>query len=184
MPVAHSLHMNAEARQVIAALGLAPLPREGGYFRVTWRTAAGSAIYFLLTDDAGGFSALHRLKTDELWHFHAGDPIEQVQLDPRTGAAQRLLLGADIAAGQQPQIVAPGGVWQGSRLAGPVGAAQVSTIGKVEPAPLAKPCGWALVSCTLAPPWDEAECEFGDRADLMATFPEQAELVRALTRGR
>lgn len=175
--------MNAAAQQVVAALGLAPLPREGGFFRVTWRTAAGSAIYFLLTDDAEGFSALHRLRTDELWHFHAGDAIEQVQLDPRTGAAKRLVLGTDLAAGQHPQVVAPAGVWQGSRLwhAGASATGEGGRAGTHTPA-AAQPHGWALVSCTLAPPWDEVECEFGERAALERQFPEHADLVRALTR--
>lgn len=160
--------MNAEARQVIAALGLEPLPREGGFFRVTWRSEAGSAIYFLLTDGPEGFSALHRLRRDELWHFHAGDPVEQVHIQPVTGELRRIVLGADIIAGQQPQVVAPAWYWQGSRL-------HKSGGGRVAH-------GWALVSCTLAPPWQEGESEFAERGTLLRMFPAHAEIVRALTR--
>lgn len=153
--------MNAAAREIVAALRLEPLPREGGFFRQTWRSAAGSAIYFLLTPE--DFSALHRLRTDELWHFHAGDAIEHVQLDPRDGQARIARLGADVRAGEQPQLVVPAGVWQGARIVAPR-------------------AGWALVGCTLAPAWREEDFELGGRAALQRAFPAQAGIVAALTR--
>jgi uncharacterized protein len=154
--------MTDEARQIIAALRLAPLSREGGYFRQTWRDAAGSAICFLVTER--DFSALHRLRGDELWHFYAGDPVEHVQLGP--GTVIRTRLGPDVLAGDVPQLVVQGGVWQGAHLA---------------PGPKR---GWALLGCTLAPPWDEAQFELGEREELLRRHaaPEQAALVCALTR--
>src|SRR5687767_4055852 len=115
--------MTPEARQIIAQLELAPLPREGGYFRVVWTSttrlpsgrAGTSAIYFLITDD--DFSALHRLRAEELWHFHAGDAVDHVQLDPANKSVTRIRLGPDVLARDQPQLIVRGGVWQGARLA-------------------------------------------------------------------
>jgi len=166
--------MNAEAEKIIALLGLAPLPHEGGFFRRTWTSpttlpdgrAAGSAIYFLLTP--GDFSALHRLQTDEAWFFHAGDPVEHVQLIPDGRTTRVALLGSDPLAGFVPQLIVPAGVWQGARLAPPNGAQPMHD--------------WALVSSTMAPAWDEREFELGGRAELLCEFPEAADLIRALTR--
>ncbi|MBM3851987.1 MAG: cupin domain-containing protein [Verrucomicrobia bacterium] len=153
--------MTAAARQVIARLGLAPLPPEGGFFRATWRNATASAILYLITDD--DFSALHRLAQDEVWHFCAGDPIEHVQLDPRDGLVRTARLGPDILAGEWPQVVVPAGVWQGARRAG--GSS-----------------GFALLGCTVSPPWDERGFELGARAELLAAFPAHPGIVRDFTR--
>ncbi|HUR57239.1 MAG TPA: cupin domain-containing protein [Opitutaceae bacterium] len=154
--------MKRDAAAVIAALGLEPLPHEGGFFRQTWRTEAGSAILYLMTPV--GFSALHRLRTDEVWHFHAGDAIEHVHLDPRDGCLRRTVLGPNVARGDAPQLVVPGGVWQGARL----GAVRVH--------------GWALLGATLAPPWNERDFELGARAKLQLTFPSHTDWIAALTR--
>ncbi len=163
--------MNDEARQLIAALGLAPLPREGGWFRQTYVSAerlangraAGSAIYFLVTPD--DFSALHRLATDEVWLFHAGEAVEHVMLDPRGGGAVGVTrLGGAVLAGEVPQLVVPGGVWQGARLA--AGGAR----------------SWALLSCTMAPAWAEREFELGERAALEREFLSAQGKIAGLTR--
>lgn len=154
----------SSAAEMIAALELAPLPHEGGYFRVTWRSELSSAILFLITPE--GFSALHRIAQDEIWHFHAGDPVDHVQLDARTGAMRRTRLGAAVLAGETPQLVVPAGMWQGARLAREDNAG----------------AGWSLLGCTLAPPWDERGFELGARAALRAAFPAHAEIIAALTR--
>src|SRR5262245_8014108 len=93
------------------------LPGEGGFFAQSWRSAladasgrpAGTAILFLLTTEE--FSSLHRLDTDEIWHFYAGDPVEHVQL--RAGETPRpTLLGHEIiACSHVPQLVVPAGTW-------------------------------------------------------------------------
>jgi predicted cupin superfamily sugar epimerase len=160
--------MNEEAKQLVARLGLERLPHEGGWFRQTWLSAvrladgrpAGSAIYFLITP--GDFSALHRMKTDEVWLFHAGDAVEHVTL--AHGGAQVTRVGGDVAAGEVPQLAVPGGVWQGARLA------QAGTR------------GWALLSCTMAPAWDEREFELGQREPLALEFPLARAPIEALTR--
>src|SRR5262249_32092133 len=108
------------ADEVIELLKLQPHPVEGGFFRETYRTAdllAGkgerrsisTAIYYLLTPKT--VSALHRLPGDEVFHFYAGDPVRMLQLWP-DGTTRTLVLGTDLKAGQVPQLVVPGGVWQ------------------------------------------------------------------------
>jgi predicted cupin superfamily sugar epimerase len=165
--------VNAEARQIISRLGMKPLPAEGGFFAPVWTSpvtgpggrALGSAILFLITE--ADFSAFHRLKTDEIWHFHGGDPAELVRLGPEAGSGGAVVLGADITGGQAPQVVVPAGVWQGARIRDPrVAGAR----------------GWTLFGCTLAPAWDEREFELGARDALLAEFPAHADLIRALTR--
>jgi predicted cupin superfamily sugar epimerase len=151
------------ARAVIEALQLEPLPGEGGFFRATWRNATASAIYYLLTRDS--FSALHRLDRDEVWHFHAGCPVRHVQL-LADGTARVTRLGANVLQGESPQLQVPAGHWQGAML---------------EPDPPAE-ADFALVGCTVSPPWDERGFTLGRREALIAAFPAQAALVRALTR--
>jgi predicted cupin superfamily sugar epimerase len=167
------------AREVISALGLQPHPIEGGFFRETYRSpgvipskflppgyhdgrdrSIGTAIYYLLT--VNNFSELHRLPTEEVFHFYMGAPVRMLQIFP-DGEAREILIGADILAGQQPQVVVPAGVWQGSRL---------------------EPGGhdFALLGATVTPGFDYADYEQGERADLIARFPNQAERIRELTR--
>jgi len=164
-----ALVVNAAANQIIATLGLAPLPNEGGYFRVTSNPPSGphvgpsahSSIWFLITPD--GFSALHRLKAKELWNFHAGDAVAHVQLDSATAQPKVTLLG--LGAGAVPSVTVPAGVWQGARL-------------MVTPGP----CGWAFFSCSMFPAWDEKDFELGARTPLLAEFPSAADWIEALTR--
>lgn len=164
-----------EARLLIQKLGLTPHPEEGGFFIETWRSgteiaaealggvydgprSAGTAIYYLLTPDT--FSALHRLKSDEVFHFYVGDPVEMLHLHP-DGRAETVLLGADIMNGQSPQVLVPAGVWQGARLA---------EGGRV-----------ALLGCTVAPGFDFADYDHGDRAALVAGWPAAEAKIAALT---
>ena len=156
--------MNAAAREVMARLQLAPLPGEGGFFRQTSRTATASSILFLLTPEE--FSALHRLAQDELWHFHAGDAVEHVQLDAVSGGCRVTRLGPDVHGGDAPQVFVPARVWQGARIAEGGTARQ----------------GYALVGCTVSPPWDEHGFELGARAGLLRDFPGHERWIEALTR--
>jgi len=118
------------AADLIRRLGLAPHPKEGGFFRETYRALdawpaaalparygrdhrASTAIYYLLTPTT--FSAIHRLQSDEIFHFYLGSPVRMLQLLP-DGSGRSVVLGPDLLAGQQPQIVVPHGIWQGSML--------------------------------------------------------------------
>jgi predicted cupin superfamily sugar epimerase len=156
------------AEELIRFLRLAPLPREGGWYCETYRSgrqwpaaarAAGTAIYYLLTPDT--FSALHRLPTDEVFHFYLGDPVEMLQLGPLPGNGGRILtLGPDILTGQQVQTVVPAGVWQGSYLR--------------------EGGRFALMGTTMAPGFDFADYEAGERSLLTAMYPEFAERIARL----
>src|ERR1035438_4456524 len=118
------------AEEIISLLKLKPHPKEGGFFAETYRAeeaipqgvlpqryagprAFGTCIYYLLT--SATFSAMHRLQSDEIFHFYLGDPVEMLQLSP-DGTGQTVVLGSDLRAGMQPQIIVPNGIWQGSRL--------------------------------------------------------------------
>ena len=155
------------AEDVIAALGLEPHPLEGGFFRETYRTpqklmgqdrSLSTAIYYLLTP--GTCSALHRLASDEIFHFYLGDPVRMLQLPPG-GPGRAVVLGPDLLGGQSPQVVVPRGVWQGSFL---------SPGGTV-----------ALLGTTMAPGFDFADYEAGD-LHLIDDYPAFADSIRRLTR--
>jgi predicted cupin superfamily sugar epimerase len=156
------------AQELIARLRLSPLPVEGGHFRQTYvseemlaAAALPAAIYYLLTDEADSFSALHRLPTEEVYHFYLGDPVELLLLHAH-GGSELAVLGPDLGAGQRVQLVVPRGVWQGSRLrAG----------GRL-----------ALLGTTMAPGWDVLDYDGGDREALIRRYPGEAERIRALTR--
>ncbi len=165
----------ATADELIRLLQLQPHPREGGYFRETYRASEGypaavlpqryggprsasTAIYYLLTP--GTCSALHRLATDEVFHFYLGSPVRMLQLLP-DGQGREIVLGPDLLRGQSPQVVVPRGVWQGSLLE-PGGA-------------------FALLGCTVAPGFDYSDYEGGARAALLARYPAFADLITRLT---
>jgi len=163
------------AEQLIAHLKLQPHPREGGFFCETYRSAESlsaaalpdrygadrsisTAIYYLLAPNS--ISALHRLRSDEVFHFYLGDPVQMLQLFP-DGTGQRIILGSDMLAGQKLQVLAPRGVWQGSCLL-PGGS-------------------FALLGCTVAPGFDYADYEHGQRTALTEQFPGFADLIEQLT---
>jgi len=158
----------------IERLGLNLHP-EGGYFRETYRsvdrlTASAlpeqyesdrvfsTAIYFLLRGTQ--VSRLHRLKSDELWHFHAGSSAAIHLIEPDGGYAE-LRLGPDLDRGESFQHVIPAGCWFGAT----VDAAD----------------SYTLVGCTVAPGFDFADFELGERNDLLARYPDHREIIERLT---
>jgi len=158
------------AEEIKTVLRLAPHPKEGGFFRRTYTSDVsvallrgvrpyGTAIYYLL--EAGTFSEMHVLASDEIFHFYLGDPVEMLQLHPN-GDSSVLTLGPDLPAGQHVQVVVPAGVWQGTRLIGD---------GKV-----------ALLGCTVTPGFDFADYRSATYAELSQNWPAQAQRIRALTR--
>lgn len=166
------------AQALIELLGLERLAGEGGWFRQTWRSPEqveagvlgpryrrpallGTAIYYLVTNAPDGFSALHRLPTDEVYHFYLGDPVEQLLLHP-DGRAEWVVLGHDLRSGQRVQHVAPRDVWQATRL---VAGGR-----------------WALLGTTMAPGFDPSSYEAGNRQELVARYPDVADAIEALTR--
>lgn len=168
------------ARQVIEMLGLEPLPEEGGYYRETFRSArrlppgsmgpeydgprdALTAIYFLVTAESP--SAWHVLPSDEVFLWHAGASVAMLRLPPE-GPADPIRLGADLTAGERPQAIVPGGVWQGCRLADD------------------QSFDWALLSCLVAPGFDFADFHVAtpdEVQQLAERFPEHADQVQRLS---
>jgi predicted cupin superfamily sugar epimerase len=166
------------AEEIIARLGLEPHPGEGGLYVETWRSdesiaaaalpgrygaprTLGTAIYYLLTPDS--FSSMHRLRSDEVFHFYFGDPVEILVIPP-VGKGGTFILGPRITAGHRPQLLVPRGSWQGSRL---IAGGSV-----------------ALLGTTVTPGYDPSDFESGDGEELARSFPEHAPLIRALTRQR
>jgi hypothetical protein len=164
-----------DAQYWIRHLGLRAHP-EGGYYRESYRAAeqlqpgqlpprfdgpraVSTAIYFLLEGQQR--SLLHRLRSDEVWHFYAGDPLV-LYLFEAGGNLRRITLGTDLAAGQALQAVVPAGTWFGAALL--EGGA------------------YALTGCTVAPGFDFADLELADRRALMAEFSRHTVVVKRLTR--
>jgi len=158
------------AQDWIARLALIRHP-EGGWYRETYRSrehvaaaalpprfggarALGTAIYYLLA--SGERSTLHRIKSDEVWHHYAGDAVTLWLLEA-PGAARAVRLGGD----GEPQVVVPAGAWYGARVVD--GGA------------------YALMGGTVAPGFDFADFELGDRAALLAGWPAQRAIIEALT---
>ena len=157
--------------EVKELLGLHPHPREGGWFIRTYESnemlslerypslrRTGTAIYYLLEPNT--ISPMHRLKSDELFHFYAGDSVELLQL--REGQPGFIsVIGNNLAAGERPQHIIPKGTWQGCRLR--EGGA------------------WALMGCTVSPGFEYDDYEDGDEAELLGLWPEWAEMISSLT---
>lgn len=159
---------NYSAEEVARLLQLEPLKPEGGFFRraaeseTRWPGTdrrAFSVIYFLVTPE--GFSALHRLGTDETWCFHAGDSLESLRLAP-DGSGQVVRLGVNLGARESPMNVVPAHTWQGTRLV---------SGGR-----------WALGSCVVAPEFVWSDFVLAERSALLASHPQFSEMIMALTR--
>lgn len=164
------------AEQIIELFGMKPLAGEGGFYVETYRCGdkiaeahlpAGyvgqrsfsSAILYLLTPDT--FSRLHRLRSDEIFHFYLGDPVTMLQLHP-DGSGEVITLGQDILRGERIQVAVPGGSWQGCFL---------------------NPGGrFALMGTTVSPGFEFADFEAADREDPLAQYPAQKDLIVRLTR--
>jgi predicted cupin superfamily sugar epimerase len=164
-----------DARYWIEKLRLEAHP-EGGYFRQTYKSgmaiardalppgfsgarAASTAIYFLL--EGKNFSAFHRLRSDEVWHFYAGSALVVHVIDS-SGQYSSILLGSDTETGQVFQAVVRAGCWFASEVED----------GR----------GWALVGCTVAPGFEFEDFEMGKREELTGRYPRHRELIRRLTR--
>jgi predicted cupin superfamily sugar epimerase len=162
------------AAQLIHSLGLLRHP-EGGWYRETYRSTGtipvaalpegfnGSrpvctAIYFLL--EQGDISALHRIKSDEMWHFYSGAGLT-VHVLTEAGDYSTIRLGSACGAGEQFQAVVPAGAWFGAEVTG--GA-------------------YALVGCTVAPGFDFADFVMAEREDMLHRYPHHAALIERLTR--
>jgi predicted cupin superfamily sugar epimerase len=164
------------AEQIIEFFGMQPLPAEGGFYVETYRAQEkigsntlparytgprhfGTAILYLLTPET--FSALHRVQSDEVFHFYLGDPVTMVQLHgDRT--SEVITLGRDILDGQRIQVTVPKDTWQGCFL---------SEGGK-----------FALMGTTVAPGFEFADFEPANREELLEQYGDRREIIFRLTR--
>jgi predicted cupin superfamily sugar epimerase len=156
---------------LIERFGLLPHP-EGGYYSETFRSAgivrrdgppgetrtASTAIYYMLCD--GAHSAWHRIRSDEVWHFYAGEPIDIHALDGNGMLATYRLGNALAHPGAAFQVVVPAGHWFAAELS--------------------DPATFALVGCTVAPGFEFSEFELADVRELSATSPEHSGIIGRL----
>ena len=168
--------MNSEqADLIIKQYRLQPHP-EGGFFSETYRSFGiipeaalpaeylrernfSTAIVFLLKEN--DFSALHRLRQDEIWHFYLGGAVRLVMISP-DGKFSETILGRNVAAGDVVQAVVPAGYWFGAK----------PSEGVV----------FSFVGCTVAPVFDFADFELAKRPDILAQFPDLETIILSFTR--
>ncbi|HZE77794.1 MAG TPA: cupin domain-containing protein [Nitrososphaeraceae archaeon] len=146
---------------------------EGGYYRETYRSDNGfdlltgssgihsisSAIYFLL--DRQQFSAFHRIKSDEIWHFYTGSSLILYVLENKD-IVSRLILGKDIDAGEEFQAVIKSGSWFGA---------------------IVSDCSsYSLVGCTTSPAFNFENFELGKRENLLQIYPKHKAIIERLTK--
>jgi predicted cupin superfamily sugar epimerase len=164
-----------QVRHLIQKFDLQPHP-EGGWFCQTYRSSESitasslpprfegdrvfaTAIYFLL--EKGNFSAFHRIKSDECWHFYSGDPLEIFIIDPN-GSLEIIALGNDFEKGQKFQHVVPATYWFASRPA--------------------KDSGYSFVGCTVSPGFEFDDFELANANELSSRYPQHKDLVSSLCR--
>lgn len=160
---------------LVKELNLLPHP-EGGYYKETYRSEGtiaqacllpdfsgernmATGIYFLI--EKGNFSALHKIKSDETWHFYYGDVLEVIEINEQ-GDLMITKIGSNILKGETFQYTVKANTWFGSR---------VSTNGN-----------FSLVGCTVYPGFDFNDFELAKRDDLIKLFPKHQTIITELTR--
>jgi predicted cupin superfamily sugar epimerase len=162
-------------QDIIKKFDLVPLPEEGGYYRETYRDSSkvvdnalplhdgdrtySTCIYYLITPEE--FSGLHAVKSTEIFHFYAGDPVEMVQIT-EDNQVTRVILGNDLESNHSPQVIVTPHIWQGTKL-----------VADGE---------WALLGCTVAPGFEFSDFIIEDRDALIKRFPKHKDAVIEYTR--
>jgi len=164
-----------DAQDIIKHYSMQPLPDEGGYYVETYRASEkiphnalnsryngdrhhSTSILYLITPTS--FSKMHRVKSDEIFHFYLGDPVEMLQLKP-DGTSQLLTMSQDIKASHKQQVIVNNGIWQGTKIIGD---------GK-----------FALLGCTVSPGFEFQDYETGTYKELAKNFPSHHQLIKELT---
>ena len=162
-------------KEIIKKLKLIPHP-EGGYYRETYRSSGtisennlppnikgernfSTAIYFLLTSE--NFSAFHRIKEDEIWHFYEGSPLE-IHIISDNGNYSKAVLGLNLSEGETPQIIIPANNWFAANVI--------------------EGNSYSLVGCTVSPGFDFNDFELADRKKLISQFPRHEEIINKFTK--
>lgn len=167
--------MQEKVKYYIDKLQLFPHP-EGGYYREVYRAGEmilaehlpgnykgnrniSTSIYFLLNEK--DFSAFHRLKSDELWHFYDGSAVKISVID-EDGKFFEVLLGRQISNGEQFQTIIKKNCWFASEM-------------------LDKD-SFALVGCTVSPGFDFQDFEMADCGELIELYPLHEHIIKRLCR--
>ena len=165
----------SESEKLIQQFSLLPHP-EGGWYKQTYKSnekitasalperfegqrSFSTAIYFLL--EKGNFSAFHRIKSDECWHFYSGDPLLIYIIRP-DGVLDIIKLGNKVDKGCNFQYVVPANCWFASR-----------------PAPGSEYC---FVGCTVSPGFEFEDFELAKANELIALYPGHKDLISELCR--
>ncbi len=155
----------------IQKLKLQPHP-EGGWFKETYRSPErvvaealpgrftgkrnfSTAIYYLL--EKGDFSAFHRIKSDEIWHFYDGDSLEIIEINS-SGEKITHYLGLDTESNSAPQVIISAGSWFAAR---PLGL-------------------YTLAGCTVSPGFDFNDFEMASKTELLKQFPQHQGILGKL----
>jgi len=168
--------MNKKVEDIVDSLQMKPHP-EGGFYKETYRSKeivpqnvlgngfsgdrnCCTAIYFLLTSK--NFSAFHRIKQDELWHYYYGSSL-YVHVIDKEGRYAKYKVGMDLDAGEFPQLLVPAGCWFASSVKG------------IDE--------YSLVGCTVSPGFDFDDFELAERKVLIKEFPDHSKVITQFTRG-
>lgn len=168
--------MTEEAKIIIDRLGMSRIPHEGPWFVATHKSSdlvegpladrytgpryAYSAIYALMTRE--DFSAMHRLASDEMWHFYGGSPAEVLLLHP-DGHGEVRIFGPDLSNGEEPQLLVSRGTWMGA-------------------IPVGEDKAYTFLANTLSPAFEYDDYEPGYRVELIEAYPDFADRITELTR--
>ncbi|MFM1826574.1 MAG: hypothetical protein RLZZ37_1209 [Actinomycetota bacterium] len=160
--------MNLSTREVIEHFNMKILPIEGTYFSKTYESSStnlngapdGTAILGLYSDEPRSASLFHKLTSDEIWHFYAGDPIRLILLYPNN-ETKIVVLGSNFKEGELLQFVVPKGVWQAGEIV-PGGQ-------------------WGLFGCTMAPGFSADSFEGGYCKDLIKMYPNVKDYLERLS---
>ena len=162
------------AADVILKFGLVSLPEEGGYFKQTYRDqniipdgvlsdrigerSSSTCIYYLVTESE--FSGLHSVKSTEIFHFYAGDPVKMIQIND-DGKLNEIIMGNKLSNGEVPQVIVSPHVWQGTKLL--------------------SGGSWALLGCTVSPGFEFEDFINGEREELTKKFPQHRSIIKEYT---
>ncbi|TPN84758.1 cupin domain-containing protein [Aquimarina algicola] len=167
--------MSLDLKNIIDRLDLSPHP-EGGFYKETYRSKGDipqsvlganftgersycTGIYFLLTSD--NFSAFHRIKQDEIWHYYKGSSLYVHVITPK-GVYKKYAVGTNFDEGEVPQLVVPAGYWFASSV-------------KDE-------SSYSLVGCTVSPGFDFEDFEMASRDQLINQYPDHQKVITQYTR--
>ncbi|WP_172281449.1 cupin domain-containing protein [Chryseobacterium sp. LAM-KRS1] len=157
-----------DSKKLVETLKLEPHP-EGGYYKETYRSEqtlalkegsvrnVSTAIYYMLENE--NKSSFHRIKSDELWFFHQGEPLEIVFI--KDGKLHTILLGNSLENGEVPQVRIEAGLWFAAKISNGI--------------------GYSLVSCTVAPGFDFLDFELAERSVLLQQYPDLKEVIEEFT---